>query len=288
MLSRLLLLILLIFTGLPASGQEAYRVVFAGGRSYVAGDNQFSKLNAGQKIDGQAELELVGNSRVVLMDEAGRLISLGLTGRYKLEDLKMTASGDSSQFIKSVWDQYFRRQDAGLPVQEALLARDAGLGFELSIPSSSQFFGHRQIIEWPHLSKQGYEIRLINEFGEVFETINQIEARLNLDLLQQDMVWKTEVTIQVYRADNGQRSPLHTLSKLSPPDYEDMDRLLKREFSGVQFEVLLTKAAYFENLWLFADAQTMLHDLSKEYGNLMDDFWKSYLFRNGFYAMSRE
>jgi len=282
MLSRLLLLILLVSTGLPASGQEGYRVVFAGGRSYVAGENQFSKVQAGQKIEGQTELELVGNSRVVLMDEAGRLISLGLTGRYKLDDIKTTASGDSSQFIKSVWDQYFKRQDAGYSVQEALLARSRGVSFELSIPSSSQFFGHRQIIEWPHLSAEGYEVRLINVFGEVFETINQVEPRLNLDLLQQNLVWKTEVTIQVYRIDTGQRSPLHTLNKLSPPDYEDMDRLLKREFSGDQFEVLLTKAAYFENLWLFADAQTMLHDLRKEYGKLMDDFWKNYLFRNGF------
>ena len=287
MLRRFLLCTLLILMGFTASGQDAYRVLFAGGRSYVALENRFSKLHTGQKLDSNAELELVGNSRVVLMDESGRLMSLGLSGRYALQDLGNAISGDSSVFFKEVWDQYFKRQDAMNSVQETLLASASQTYFELSIPSSSQIFGHRQILEWPDLSQAGYELRLINEFGETFRTLSLTSPRLDLDMLASDLVFKTEVTLQVYRKDSGQRSPLYVLHKLSPPDYEDLDRLLKQHFQGNQFELLLTKAAFFENQWLFGDAQTVLQQMRNEYGNLMDDFWKNYLFRNGFYAMSR-
>ncbi len=170
MLRSILLWALLICMGFQASGQEPYRVVFAGGRSYEADGARFSKLRSGQLLEADAELELVGNSRVVLMDGVGRLVSLGLTGRYVLKDLDMEASGDSSEFFKSVWDEYFQAYDQDISVQEQLLSESMTRpGFELSIPSSSQFFGQQQIIEWAHLSKEGYQVNLINEYGEVFD-----------------------------------------------------------------------------------------------------------------------
>lgn len=238
-------------------------------------------------IDEEAELELIGNSRVVLMDDAGRMISLTLGGRYPLKDLSLSEASDSSMLFKSIWDEYFEVYDQGISVQEQLLSESfTKPGFELSIPSSSQIFGSRQMIEWPYLLPGGYEVRLINQFGEVFKTLEQEKPMLDLDLLQPELVWKTEISIQVI-SQSGRQSPLYALHKLSPPDYEDMDRLLKKEFAGDQFEVQLTKAAFFENQWLFADAQTVLQQLRKQYGTLIDDFWKQYLYRNGFYAMSR-
>ena len=287
MLSRFLLCGVLLMMGLKTFGQGSFRVVFAGGRNYIAEENRFVKLKIGQKVSEEARLELVGNAKVVLMDNAGRLFSLDHSGQYVLSGHKPDSTLATSPFFRSIWENYYRPHDQGTTVEEAINAASANPAFELSIPSSCQFFGSYQIIEWPATQKPDYEVQLLNEFGEVFHQIRQSSNRLELDLLKSELVWKTEVSFQVYDAD-GKRSPLYTIHKMSPPDYEDMDRLLKKYFAGDQFELLLTKAAFFENQWLFADAQTVLQELRKKHGNLMDDYWANYLYRNGFYAMLRE
>lgn len=287
MLSRFLLCAVLLMMGLKTFGQDSFRVIFAGGRNYIAEENRFAKLKIGQKVSEEARLELVGNAKVVLMDNAGRLFSLDHSGQYLLSDHKPDSTTAGSPFFRSIWESYFRPYDQGTSVEEALNAASTSSAFELSLPSSCQFFGSRQILEWAATAHPDYEVQLVNEFGEVFQRINQSSNRLTLDLLQSTMVWKTEVSFRVTDAD-GNRSPLYTLHKLSPPAYEDMDRMLKKYFPGDQFEILITKAAFFENQWLFADAQTVLQELRQKHGKLMDEYWVNYLYRNGFYAMSRE
>ena len=287
MLRGVCLWVFMIFMVFQATGQEQYRVVFAGGRSYQVTENRFSMLQSGQMLDAEVALELVGQSRVVLMDEAGRLISLSLGGRYPLKDLQMSAVSDSSLFIKSVWDQYYEAYDRGISIQEELLARDTPLSFELTIPSSSQFFGQTLFVKSTDISSQGYELRYVNEYGEVIKSATQMTSEMLIALSEPPLVWKSEISIQVKRLDTKALSPVYTLRKLSPPDYEDIDRLLKKEFKGNQFEMELTKAAFFENQSLFADAQTVILSTRLELGAMMDNFWKYYLYKNGFYAMSR-
>lgn len=290
MLRWLLTLVMLYGLSLGSSGQDAYRAIFVGGRSYVANENQLSRLMPGQKLAKDATLELIGKSRVVLMDEAGRFIHLSLSGRYGLSGFQLGATADSSAFIKSVWDSYYEAQDQPLSVNEQLLREEASgqaPAFELAIPSSSQVFGPRLLLGWPYLRETAGQLLLINEFGEVVKKQDLDRPEIELALFGEELVWKTEVSLRLLSKQSGVKTPIYTLAKLSPPDYERIDRLLKKYLVGDQFEMRLTRAAFFENQWLFADAQTVIFDLEKEEPGLMQQFWKQYLIRNGFYAISR-
>ena len=153
--------------------------------------------------------------------------------------------------------------------------------FELMIPSSSQVLGDEVFLCWPDMDEAGYELRLINEFGEVFHRQKVAEAELKLNLLRKDLLWKQEVTLQVVGASTRYLSPLYTLDRLAPPDYEHFQNLLKNELTGEDFAVLLTKSAFFENQWLFADAMTTINGLRESYGAVVDGFWQYYLERKG-------
>lgn len=283
-------MIFLVLMSLNGFAQEQLRAVFSGGRVYLADEQKFSQIRNGQLLSPTARLELVGNSFVLLMDDAGRLISLSLTGTYELETLDMSLGGDSSAFVKSVWEEYYASN--GEDRIEDLLTRNQALEssrppFELLVPSSSQFYSDRLVMQWSPGNAEYYVVNLINEFGEVFEEFGVEQASVEIDFLQKGLAWKDELTIQVTMPSTGHTTALYTLDRLNPPDYEKLDRLLKEHFKDQGFESLLTKAAFFENQWLFADAITLLFELRKEHEGLMKNFWNQYLIRNGFYSTSR-
>lgn len=272
---------LLMFDGVA---QEQYRAVFSGGRVYLSEDNKFSQVQNGQLIDPKSQIELVGNAQVVLMDNAGRLISLTLSGKYALEKLDMSQSGDSSMFVKSVWDTYY--DDGEESVEEKLLTRQRSesskVPFELWLPSSSQFYGDQLMLQWSAGTERYYRVELINEFGEVFETRQTGQPEVALNMMESQLVWKDEITIRVKQPGIGTSTTLYSLDRLSPSDHEKLNRLIAEHFQDEDFAMLLTKAAFFENQWLFADAITVLAALRKERGELMSSYWGQYLTRNGF------
>lgn len=269
----LILFMLLMFDGLA---QHQYRAVFSGGRVYLSEGNKFSRLKNGQLIDEKSQIELVGDARLVLMDNAGRLTTLTLSGRYKLEQLDMRQVGDSSDFVKSVWNTYYDTNEQTGEYPKA--------SFELWIPSSSQFYGNEVMLQWPEGQEPYYTVELINEYGEIFETIEVDQPELLLDMTNGELVWKDEITIRIRQPGTGLVSPLHSLDRMAPPDYEKLDRMIKEHFRDEDFAMVLTKAAFFENRWLFADAITILSQLRKEHNALMKNFWSQYLIRNGFYS----
>lgn len=285
MWNRVVMLILfglLMFDGLA---QEQYRAVFSGGRVYLSDNNKFTQVRNGQLIDPKAQIELVGNAQVVLMDNAGRLISLTLSGEYALEKLDMSHLGDSSRFVKSVWDTYYSDQDQS--IEELLLTmqrnESAEAPFGLWLPSSSQFYGDKLTLLWSEGKEPYYSVELINEFGEVFETRQTNRPEIELSMNENKLVWKDEITVRIKQPASGMASTSCSLDRLSPPDYEKLERLIEEHFQDEDFGVLLTKAAFFENQWLFADAITVLAGLRKQNGALMGAYWQQYLIRNGFY-----
>lgn len=279
----LILFMLLIFNGVA---QQSYRAVFSGGRVYLSDDNKFSRLKNGQLIDIKSQIELVGEAMVVLMDNAGRLTTLTLSGKYELQQLDKREVGDSSDFVKSVWETYYSTngQVAESELRSTDIREAAQAPFELWIPSSSQFYGNEVMLQWAAGEEPYYSVELINEFGEVFETIQVDKPELLLDLTSNKLVWKDEVTIRVRQPGTGAVTPLYSLDRLAPPDYEKLDRLIKENFQDDDFAMVLTKAAFFENQWLFADAITTLFGLRKGQNTLMQNFWSRYLIRNGFYS----
>ena len=278
MCRSLWLLLGLMLCAFSGQAQEMYRAVFAGGRTYAMEETRFSMITHGEPVAANAEVELVGNSLLVLMDEGGRLVSFSQSGRYDLSKLNMTQLSDSSAFIYQVWETFYK----ALPVPDDPLQAESGReAFELMIPSSSQVLGDEVFLCWPDMDEAGYELRLINEFGEVFHRQKVAEAELKLNLLRKDLLWKQEVTLQVVGASTRYLSPLYTLDRLAPPDYEHFQNLLKNELTGEDFAVLLTKSAFFENQWLFADAITTINELRESYGAVVDGFWQYYLERKG-------
>ena len=270
--------------------QEGYRAIFSGGKVYLKTETRFQQVLPGQQMPADAKVELVGESMLVLMDGAGRITSFSLSGKYDLAALNLADVADSSAFIRQVWDEYFEHSALPTSVEEALLAESLSTQypFELTIPSSTQVFGNRLHLNVPGSKRKSYQAQLINEFGEVFENVDVTEGSISLDLLRRDLVWKPEITLRIASADGAQSGPFYVLDKLSPANYEIVERLMRKHFHDPGFEMQLTQLAFFENRWLFADALTILNDLEKEYGGLMKEFSRQYFFRNGFYAMSKE
>lgn len=290
MWNRVVMLMLFGLLALDGAAQQQYRAVFSGGRVYLSDNNKFTLVKNGQLIDEDSQIELVGNALVVFMDQAGRLTRFSFSGKYDLSSLDMEAVADSSAFVKSVWDTYYGSTPK-VNIEEELLmdqARESGLKpFELLIPSSSQFYGNHLMLQWSGAKEPYYAVELINEFGEVFETNSLDKPEFSLDLTERNLIWKDEITVRVRQPSSGRMTMLHSLDRLSPPDYEKLDRVVKKYFKDENFEVMLTKAAYFENQWLFADAITVLSRLRKEEGALMNNYWNQYLIRNGFYYNSK-
>lgn len=285
-------LVLLIFFGLlfcRGLAQEQYRAVFSGGRVYLSEGNRYTQLQNGQLIDPESQIELVGNARVVLMDDVGRLISLTLSGKYELAKFDKGQLGDSSLFIKSIWETYYESRSEGMA--EILLSHRGGrpvpVPFELWLPSSSQFYGDQLSLVWASGKEPYYSVELINEFGEVFETREVGEPVLHLNMVENPLVWKDEITLRIKQPASGAVTADCTLDRLSPPEYEKMDRLIQEHFQDKDFGMMLTKAAFFENQWLFADAITVLTTLRDKHGALMQNYWQQYLSRNGFDYTSR-
>ena len=286
MRNRVVMLILFGVLSLEGLAQQQFRAVFSGGRVYLSDNNKFTQVKNGQLIEGTSQIELVGSALVVLMDGAGRLTSLSLSGKYDLKHLDMATVADSSAFVKSVWDTYYdNRQDGSIEVEllREQAKRTSWRPFELLIPSSSQFYGNEILLQWSEGEVPYYAVALINEFGEVFRNTQAGRPELSLDLTESELVWKDEITVRVTQPTSGRSTPLYSLDRLSPPDYERLDRLVKRHFQSEDFFTLLTKAAFFENEWLFADAITALSKLRKQQGDLMNNYWNEYLIRNGFY-----
>ncbi|GAB5524537.1 MAG: hypothetical protein Roseis2KO_24090 [Roseivirga sp.] len=273
---------LLMFDGLA---QEQYRAVFSGGRVYLSGNNKFTQVRNGQLIDPKAQIELVGNAQVVLMDNAGRLISLTLSGKYALEKLDLSHLGDSSRFVKTVWDTYYSDQEQSIEELLSTMQRNESTEarFGLWLPSSSQFYGDELTLLWSEGKEPHYAVELINEFGEVFETRQTNRPEMVLSMIENKLAWKDEITIRIKQPASSMISTSCSLDRLSPPDYEKLERLMDEHFQDEDFGVMLTKAAFFENQWLFADAITVLARLRKQKGALMEDYWEQYLIRNGFY-----
>lgn len=290
MWKRAVLLILFGLLVLDGLAQQQYRAVFSGGRVYLSDNNKFTQVQNGQLIDENSQIELVGNALVVLMDRAGRLTRFSLSGKYDLSSLGKGGVADSSAFVKSVWDTYYEGIQRG-SVEEEMLKKQAERvswkPFELLIPSSSQFYGNHLVLQWAGGKEPYYTVELINEFGEVFETTSSDKPEFSLDLTGPNMIWKDEITVRVRQPTSDRMTMLHSLDRLSPPDYEKLDRLVKKYFHDENFEVMLTKAAFFENQWLFADAITVLTKLRKEDIALMENYWNQYLIRNGFYYNSK-
>lgn len=284
--------IFIVFVLLALNGlaQTQYRAIFSGGRAYVANDNKFVQIQNGQLINAESQIELVGNALVVLMDGAGRLTTFSLSGKYTLENLSVDVASDSALFVKSVWDTYYQnfgKENVATELLRKQAEASKWTSFELLIPSSSQFYSNDLIIQWSETKEPYYTVDLINEFGEVFKSVTVDQAAVPIDLADGKLAWKDEVTVKVRQAASGKSTGLYSLDRLSPPDYEKMERVVSEHFQETGFEMLLTKAAFFENEWLFADAITLLFKLREERGELMKDYWQQYLIRNGFYYTSK-
>lgn len=289
MWKRLVLLILFGLLVCRGFAQEQYRAVFSGGRVYLSQDNKYTQLQSGQLINPESQIELVGNAQVVLMDHVGRLLSLTLSGKYELAKLDQDQSGDSSLFVKSVWETYYasRSESIADKLQIGSGSQSVFSPFELWLPSSSQFYSNKLIIPWAAGKEPYYSAELINEFGEVFETRQTEQPFLELNMVDNPLVWKDEITLRIKQPGSGAVTADCTLDRLSPPEYEKLDRLVKEHFQDDDFGMMLTKAAFFENQWLFADALTILTELRNQHGALMQNFWQQYLRRNGFDYTSR-
>jgi len=284
--------IFFVFALLALNGlaQTQYRAIFSGGRAYVAENNKFVQIQNGQLIKSTSQIELVGDALVILMDGAGHLTTFSLSGKYKLESLHVDETVDSALFVKSVWDTYY--QNFGKEnVETTLLRKQAETSkwrsFELLIPSSSQFYGNDLVLQWSETKEAYYSVDLINEFGEVFKNLTVDRAAVLIDLADGKLAWKDGIAVQVKQPTSGRSTGFYSLDRLSPPDYEKMERVISEHFQETGFEMLLTKAAFFENEWLFADAITLLFKLREERGGLMKNYWQQYLIRNGFYYTSK-
>jgi hypothetical protein len=288
MIKRSLVWVLLLLFAFE--GQAQYRAIFSGGRAYLSDNNKSVKIQNGQLINADSQIELVGEALVILMDGAGRLTTLSLAGKYELENLKAPESADSALFVKSVWDTYYQnfgKQTVATDILEQEGAASSWTSFELLIPSSSQFYSNELMLQWSDIKESRYSVEMINEFGEVFNTFAVSKAAAQVNLADGNLAWKDEVTFRVKAGSSEKRTALYSLDRLAPPDYEKLERLINENFTEEGFEMKLTKAAFFENQWLFADAITILYQLRQEWGSFMGNYWRQYLLRNGFYYSSK-
>lgn len=274
--------ILLLTPCFIAHTQEDFLVLISSGQNYKRTEKGFFELKNGASLTPKDQIELLPNGLIVLMDQEGRLLQLTREGKYNLATLDLSGLSLPSELIFNEWTTFYKRIRArSEPVQNGFLIPDGYVPFQFDFPVSTEAYGRWVTLKWPQ--KTGpYIIELSNEYEAVFQSFETDSTGFKLDLLGKDLAFKDAFGIQVLDKGSKLQSGVFFLDKLSPPDKELLDQLLRKLPDGQGTIMQLTKAVIFENRGLFADAASLLRSLAEQNPTLFQGFYEGYLNRYDF------
>ena len=268
-----------------ATCHAQYRVVIADGRNYVNAKNGFHQLDAGELLPDSVSIDLVDNAALVLLDEVGRFLVLNKTGTYHLSKVDIKETLYTSEIIHDIWTYHFENtitNQSGWASES-----ENSQAFELYLPSSSEAYGFELFLKWTAVPEGNYRIELLDEFENVFREINTTSALYKLDLFSKDLAWKRQVFIRVRELNNNRSTELKAIAKLSPPDLDDANSILRLLPKGEDEVAILTKAAFFEQRGWLADVHGLLFEAAKR-NKIIKSYYLSFLERNRFFSLINE
>ena len=280
--SRLVILFFL-FTPFFALGQEGYRVIMTQGRNYLNVDEGFHQLENGEVISDSANITLVDNSWLSLLDSEGRFLTLNQIGKYDLSKVNLTSQGDSSKVSFDIWTEFYENiyNNSVEPPKHHV-----GV-FEIYLPSSSEVFGHQLFLKWSTSGSSNFEVELLDEFENVFAVYNTDKTSYNIDLLSKEMAWKRQVFVRVKDLQNNRQTGMYAVAKLSPPDFDNATSLMRKLPKDADEISILTEAVLFEQNGWFSNVHSLLYPKAKE-SALLRTFYMAFLERNKFYGLINE
>ena len=270
--------------------QEKYCAVFSTGDVSVKGRKDFQPVENGQFLKKTATLKLAENALLIVMDGEGRLLTFWKKGEFKLKKVDFSKFGEASPIVHDLWARFYQHANAVLQNPEVINRNYiSGLEkpvFEVSQPSSVQVYGNQVHIRWSDIGEKAYLVTLKNEFDEVIYSQEVNDTSLSLDLLDEQLAWKSAITFGVTGLESGRYAGTYVLDKQSPPDRDATADLLRQLPSDDTLAGLLTKGVFFEVYGFFADAILLYETMSESRKKQTYDFYKAYFPRNGFYAIS--
>lgn len=268
-----------------ATCHAQYRVVIADGRNYVNANNGFHQLEAGELLPDSVSIDLVDNAALVLLDEVGRFLVLNKTGTYHLSKVDIKETLYTSEIIHDIWTYHFENtitNQSGWASES-----ENSQAFELYLPSSSEAYGFELFLKWTAVPEGNYRIELLDEFENVFREINTTSAVYKLDLFTKDLAWKRQVFVRVRELNNNRSTELKAIAKLSPPDLDDANSILRLLPEGEDEVAILTRAAFFEQRGWLADVHGLLFEAAKR-NKIIKSYYLSFLERNSFFSLINE
>lgn len=283
MFSRFLAYSLFLFLGFSANGQGDFRVIFNSGNNYQRTEKGFFEVKNGSLLKPENALEVMPNGKVILMDNAGRLIQLELEGRYDLSTLDLTQLSSPSKLIYEEWENFYtpRRKTADWLAVESLQSQSDFIDLHLNFPSSTEIYGRFIELSWTDIGDK-YQLRFWNEYDRIFQTLDVGANAYTIDILSQSLAFKDAFGIEVLAKNSGRSTGVYFLDKLSPPDKELLTQLLRVFPDNGGLIIELTKAIILENHGLYADASTAYQRLVSQFGTELTPFYQQYLDRFGY------
>jgi len=260
-------------------GQGEYRVVIAQGRSYASTEDGFHQLRHGEIVSDSVKITSVENAFLALLDSKGRILTIDETGTYDLGKSDLSLWSEPSDVIYNIWAKFYT--DTFTDAERESGPKQTSTDFKLYLPSSSEAYGFELLLKWTDVESGRYRVELLDEFEMVFSQIDTEKSHYKLDLLSNELAWKRQVFVLVKDIENDRKTRLIALAKLSPPDLDETNTLLRKvpnDFSEIS---ILTKAVFFEQKGWFADVHYLLYYRAKE-NAVLSTFYKSFLERNNF------
>jgi hypothetical protein len=275
----LLILTLLVITLSWSLAQSPFRVILSYGNNYEKNEKGFSQLNNGTLLQAKDEIIIMPNGSVILMDIEGRLLELALDGRYLIANLDLSDLSSPSALIYQEWEAFYKPKRQ--IIQPIFIEKTDLDDFRLDFPASTAVYSRFIQIEWPDLSDQ-YQITIRDEYDMIIERFEKESPGFQLDLLSQNLAFRDFIAIDVLAINRLRSTGIHVLDKLSPPEQETLDQLLRIFPEENDLIIGLTKAAILNNKGLYADASSLLLNLKKTNKGKLEGFYQYYLKLNGF------
>lgn len=274
-----LIIILLVLTISLTYGQGPFRVIFSFGNNYEKNPKGFYELKNGTLLHADDEIIVMPNGLVILMDNEGRLLELELEGRYTTSMLDLTNLSSPSELIYQEWEAYYNPKRL---LDEPLLGGEQNQEtLRFDFPASTAVYGSKIQLNWPDLNEQ-YIITMSDEYDDIIQRIVIDQPEFNINLLSQNLAFKDFIGVGVVTKNSRKWIGFAVLDKLSPPDKELLDQLLRVFPAENDIIIGLTKAIIFSNRGLYADASSLLRVLNKSNEGRLESFYKDYLRLNGF------
>ncbi len=276
---KILVLSCIIVAAIGQINAQDYRAIVAHGRSYLANTEGFYQIESGELLADSSRIELVDNAWLMLMDRKGRVFNLSQEGSYNLAAVDLSVRRDSSQLFFDLWTGFYENV-VGPDV--AVSNNQMGSSqFQLFVPSSSEFYGDKILLRWTDTQTSSYEVQLLDEFEKPFGKFKTAQNHLKLDMLSRQMVWRRQAIIRVLDLEHNLQTGLYALRKLTPPDLDDANLLIRQLPEGNDPISILTKAVFFEQRGWISDVHTLLFPLVKE-DEVIRVFYEAFLIRNLF------